>query len=72
LVVLNLLVDEEPKIMVMDEGASPFGKENYFRLLGFCSPFQTTRKKCIRNESTLRWPSFGILKSFFKILFSSN
>ncbi len=45
MVVLNLLVDEEPKTMVMDEGASPFGKENYFRLLGFWSPFQTTRKK---------------------------
>jgi hypothetical protein len=29
----------------MDEGASPFGKANYFKLLGLCSPFQNTRKK---------------------------
>jgi hypothetical protein len=45
LVVLNLLIDEEAKIIVVDEGPSPFRNTNYFRLLGFCSPFQTTRKK---------------------------
>jgi hypothetical protein len=45
LVVLDLLVDEEPKTTIMDEGASPFGKANYFKLLGLCSPFRNTRKK---------------------------
>jgi hypothetical protein len=44
---LYLLIDEEPKTTIVDEGTSPFRKANYFRLLGLCSPFQTTRKKCI-------------------------
>jgi hypothetical protein len=44
LVVLDLLVDEKIKTTIMDEGASPFENANYFRLLGLCSPFQTTRE----------------------------
>jgi hypothetical protein len=44
LVVLDLLVDEEIKTTIVDEGASPVENVNYFRLLGFCSPFQTTRE----------------------------
>jgi hypothetical protein len=45
LVVLDLLVDEEIRTIIVDEGASPFENANYFRLLGLCSPFQTTKEK---------------------------
>ncbi len=35
MVVLNLLVDEEPTTTIVDEGASPFGRVNSFGLVGF-------------------------------------
>jgi hypothetical protein len=69
LVVLNLLVDEEPKTIVADEGASSFGKANYFLdYWGFVHHFKLQGKKCIWDESTLRWLSFNRLKSLFKVL----
>ncbi len=45
--VLDLPFDEKPTIIVMDEGASPFGKANLFGLLGFLFTIFNYKEKIV-------------------------
>ncbi len=45
MVAIDLPIDEEPTTMIVDEGASPFGRANSFGLVGLLFTISSCRQK---------------------------